>query len=123
MAYFSQQLINDLTLGAIYGLIAVGYTLVYGIIGMINFAHGEIYMIGAFVSIICFTILGSAGCRRTVLLRARLGRGVRSGSAVCRVTSTAACHRTSGHTMQLGSLPAPETAVSRWKHLFCGRQA
>ncbi len=61
MAYFLQQLINGLTLGSIYGLIAIGYTLVYGIIGMINFAHGEIYMIGAFVSIICFLILGLAG--------------------------------------------------------------
>ena len=43
MAYFLQQLINGLTLGAIYGLIAIGYTMVYGIIGMINFAHGEVY--------------------------------------------------------------------------------
>ena len=42
-------LVNGLTLGAIYGLIAIGYTMVYGIIGMINFAHGEIFMIGAFV--------------------------------------------------------------------------
>ncbi|MEE8623053.1 MAG: branched-chain amino acid ABC transporter permease LivH [Alphaproteobacteria bacterium] len=61
MAFFLQQLINGLTLGAIYGLIAIGYTMVYGIIGMINFAHGEIYMIGAFISLICFIILGYAG--------------------------------------------------------------
>ena len=61
MAYFLQQLINGLTLGSIYGLIAIGYTMVYGIIGMINFAHGEIYMIGAFISIIAFVVLGLAG--------------------------------------------------------------
>src|ERR1700741_3221721 len=61
MAYFLQQLINGLTLGSIYGLIAIGYTMVYGIIGMINFAHGEIYMIGAFISIIAFLMLGLAG--------------------------------------------------------------
>ena len=61
MLYFSQQLINGLTLGAMYGLIAIGYSMVYGIIGMINFAHGEIYMIGAFLSIICFTLLGILG--------------------------------------------------------------
>ncbi|MEI6559860.1 MAG: high-affinity branched-chain amino acid ABC transporter permease LivH [Rhodospirillaceae bacterium] len=61
MEYFLQQLINGLTLGAIYGLIAIGYTMVYGIIGMINFAHGEIYMIGAFVSVISFLVLGAAG--------------------------------------------------------------
>jgi branched-chain amino acid transport system permease protein len=60
-AYFIDQLINGLTLGSIYGLIAIGYTMVYGIIGMINFAHGEIFMIGAFVSIITFLILGIAG--------------------------------------------------------------
>lgn len=61
MEYFLQQLINGLTLGAIYGLIAIGYTMVYGIIGMINFAHGEIYMIGAFVAVISFVVLGLIG--------------------------------------------------------------
>jgi branched-chain amino acid transport system permease protein len=61
MLYFLQQLINGLTLGAMYGLIAIGYSMVYGIIGMINFAHGEIYMIGAFLSIISFTLLGILG--------------------------------------------------------------
>ena len=59
--YFVDQTINGVTLGAIYGLIAIGYTLVYGIIGMINFAHGEIFMIGAFVSIIAFLVLGLVG--------------------------------------------------------------
>jgi branched-chain amino acid transport system permease protein len=52
MEYFSQQLINGLTLGSIYGLIAIGYTMVYGIVGMINFAHGEVFMIGAFIALI-----------------------------------------------------------------------
>ena len=61
MAYFLQQFINGLTLGAVYGLIAIGYTMVYGIIGMINFAHGEIYMIGAFVTVICVTALTMLG--------------------------------------------------------------
>jgi branched-chain amino acid transport system permease protein len=61
MEYFLQQLINGLTLGAVYGLIAIGYTMVYGIIGMINFAHGDIYMIGAFIAVISFTILGIGG--------------------------------------------------------------
>jgi branched-chain amino acid transport system permease protein len=59
MEYFLQQLINGLTLGAIYGLIAIGYTMVYGIIGMINFAHGEIYMIGAFISLVSIMLLES----------------------------------------------------------------
>ena len=59
MEYFLQQLINGLTLGSIYGLIAIGYTMVYGIIGMINFAHGDIFMIGAFISLAVFLILTS----------------------------------------------------------------
>ena len=57
MQYFVQQLINGLTLGSIYGLIAIGYTMVYGIIGMINFAHGDIFMLGAFIAMIVFLIL------------------------------------------------------------------
>ncbi|MFC6671361.1 high-affinity branched-chain amino acid ABC transporter permease LivH [Marinobacterium aestuariivivens] len=50
--YLFQQLINGLTIGSTYALIAIGYTMVYGIIGMINFAHGEIYMIGSYISFI-----------------------------------------------------------------------
>ena len=61
VAVFSQQLINGLTLGAIYGLIAIGYTMVYGIIGMINFAHGDIFMIGAFTALIAFLVMGLIG--------------------------------------------------------------
>ncbi len=61
MAYFLQQLINGVTLGATYGLIAIGYTMVYGIIGMINFAHGDIYMVGAFISLVGFLLLGLFG--------------------------------------------------------------
>ncbi len=61
MDYFAQQLINGLVLGSIYGLIAIGYTMVYGIVGMINFAHGDIFMIGGFVALIAFLILVSIG--------------------------------------------------------------
>ena len=57
MAYALQQLVNGITLGMIYGLIAVGYTMVYGIIGMINFAHGDVFMVGAFIGIIVLTAL------------------------------------------------------------------
>jgi len=61
MALALQQLINGLTLGSLYGLIAIGYTMVYGIIGMINFAHGDIYMISAFIAVTAFTLLAGAG--------------------------------------------------------------
>ncbi len=57
MEYFVQQLVNGLTLGSIYGMIAIGYTMVYGIIGMINFAHGDIFMLGGFAALIVFLIL------------------------------------------------------------------
>ena len=61
MAYACQQLINGITLGMIYGLIAVGYTMVYGIIGMINFAHGDVFMVGAFLSLISLLLLAALG--------------------------------------------------------------
>jgi branched-chain amino acid transport system permease protein len=61
MAYALQQLINGISLGMIYGLIAVGYTMVYGIIGMINFAHGDVFMIGAFISLITVLLLQAGG--------------------------------------------------------------
>src|ERR1700759_4245364 len=56
---FFQQLANGVVLGMLYALIALGYTMVYGIIQLINFAHGEIFMIGAFGSLTVFTVLGS----------------------------------------------------------------
>jgi branched-chain amino acid transport system permease protein len=57
MEVFIQQLINGLTLGSIYGLIAIGYTMVYGIIGMVNFAHGDVFMVSAFIALITYLIV------------------------------------------------------------------
>ena len=57
MEIFLQQLINGITLGSIYGLIAIGYTMVFGIIGMVNFAHGDVFMLSAMVGLIIFLIL------------------------------------------------------------------
>ena len=57
MEVFLQQLINGITLGSIYGLIAIGYTMVFGIIGMVNFAHGDVFMVAAFVALVAFLIL------------------------------------------------------------------
>ncbi|MBW7948687.1 MAG: branched-chain amino acid ABC transporter permease LivH, partial [Pseudorhodoplanes sp.] len=61
MEVFVQQLINGVTLGSIYGLIAIGYTMVYGIIGMINFAHGDVFMVSAFIALIAFLTLVALG--------------------------------------------------------------
>jgi branched-chain amino acid transport system permease protein len=57
MEVFIQQLINGITLGSIYGLIAIGYTMVFGIIGMVNFAHGDVFMVSSFVALIALLIL------------------------------------------------------------------
>ena len=61
MDYFFELLLGGLTRGSIYALIALGYTMVYGIIELINFAHGEIYMIGAFTALIVASLLTMAG--------------------------------------------------------------
>src|SRR6516162_8458085 len=57
MEVFVQQLINGVTLGSIYGLIAIGYTMVFGIIGMVNFAHGDVFMVSAFIGLVTLLIV------------------------------------------------------------------
>lgn len=66
--YFIQQLLNGLTIGSTYALIAIGYTMVYGIIGMINFAHGEVYMLGSYVAFMVMAGLMMLGIDSSVLL-------------------------------------------------------
>jgi branched-chain amino acid transport system permease protein len=58
--FFVQQLVNGVTLGSVYALIALGYSMVYGILKLLNFAHGEVYMIGAFIGYFVLTALGGA---------------------------------------------------------------
>src|SRR3974377_1745805 len=57
MEVFIQQLINGGALGSLYGLIAIGYTMVFGIIGMVNFAHGDVFMVSAFIALITFLVV------------------------------------------------------------------
>ena len=57
MEVFLQQFINGITLGSIYGLIAIGYSRVFGIIGMVNFAHGDVFMVSAFIALVAYLIL------------------------------------------------------------------
>ena len=69
MDTFIQQIINGLVLGSMYALVALGYTMVYGIINLINFAHGEVLMVGALTSWTVVTVLrkiGRASCRERV---------------------------------------------------------
>ena len=75
MEQLPQQLWNGIAVGAVYALIALGYTMVYGIIELINFAHGEIYMIGAYLGVILLALslpLGLPLWRRAPLRPARL---------------------------------------------------
>jgi len=65
---FTQQLVNGIVVGSVYALIALGYTLVYGILKLINFAHGEIYMIGAYVGIATLGVLGTMGITQTSIV-------------------------------------------------------
>ena len=80
MDIFAQQLINGLVLGSIYALVALGYTMVYGILELINFAHGEVVMIGALVSLAVADALITGGA---VAPLAALGIGVVAAMAVC----------------------------------------
>ena len=57
----TQQIVNGMVAGSVYALIALGYTLVYGILQLINFAHGEIYMMGAYVGIATLAVVGTMG--------------------------------------------------------------
>ena len=68
METFFQQIINGLVLGSMYALVALGYTMVYGIIGLINFAHGEVLMVGALVSWTVATSMAGSGLPGWMLL-------------------------------------------------------
>jgi branched-chain amino acid transport system permease protein len=65
MDIFIQQVLNGLVLGSVYAIIALGYTMVYGILGIINFAHGDVLMVGAMVALCRTTSPASAMCRRS----------------------------------------------------------
>ena len=77
MSEFLQQLVNGVTWGSVYALIALGYTMVYGILRLINFAHGDVFMVGSFIGFGCLQLLG--GVSNPVVpiwLLVRLTRGV-----------------------------------------------
>jgi branched-chain amino acid transport system permease protein len=84
MDFFVQQLVNGVTLGSVYALIALGYSMVYGILKLLNFAHGEVYMMGAFIGY--FVLVGLGGAASPILpvapviilmfLAAMLGSGI-----------------------------------------------
>lgn len=88
MSTFLQQLINGISLGAIYSLIALGYTMVYGVLKLINFAHGDVYMVGAFMGYYIANGLGARGAQmlgmgaESLVARGLLGSGTMEPSLV-----------------------------------------
>jgi branched-chain amino acid transport system permease protein len=88
MSTFLQQLINGISLGAIYSLIALGYTMVYGVLKLINFAHGDVYMVGAFMGYYLANGLGARGAQAIgmsadgLIARGLLGSGALEPSLI-----------------------------------------
>ena len=88
MSTFIQQLINGISLGAIYSLIALGYTMVYGVLKLINFAHGDVYMVGAFMGYYLANGLGASGAKMlgqapdSIVARGLLGGGAMEPSLI-----------------------------------------
>ncbi len=76
MDIFLQQLINGLVLGSIYALVALGYTMVYGILGLINFAHGDIVMVGALVALTVTQALAGSGLPAPLILLLATGAAI-----------------------------------------------
>ena len=79
MDIFLQQILNGLVLGSIYALVALGYTMVYGILGLINFAHGDIVMVGALVALTVAHMLSGSGLPPAAVLAIAIG----AASIVC----------------------------------------
>ena len=98
MDQFIQQIINGLSIGSIYALIALGYTMVYGIIKLINFAHGDILMVGAYVGYLCASaglpfmpalLVSVAACALLGMLTEKLAyKPLRSRPSACRFCSS-----------------------------------
>jgi branched-chain amino acid transport system permease protein len=60
-AFFFQQLVNGLSIGLVYALMAIGFTLIFGVLNVVNFAHGEVYMLGAYAGLLLITSLAPPG--------------------------------------------------------------
>ena len=104
MEYFLQQMINGITLGSIYGLIAIGYTMVFGIIGMVNFAHGDVFMLSTFIALI---FLHGAD--------ADPGARLAGGRPLHRAHPGHAAHLAVGLGDRTARLPAACAAPSAWR--------
>jgi len=95
--YITQQIVNGLILGSMYALVAIGFTMIYGIIRLINFAHGDVVMIGAFLTLGLLQILGWPFWLVSLCVRARLSecllKGPLSGPCAAPLRSRASSRR------------------------------
>ena len=113
---FIQQVVNGLSLGAIYALIAIGFSLVYGVLGLVNFAHGDIYMGGTFIA---YWLYVETGFPLVVALVPAIAGGAAASVAVERVASrpVRTAHRlvpmmtTFGVALILRNLPSSKTSM------------
>jgi len=108
-AVYLQQVINGLTIGSVYALIALGYTMVYGVLEMINFAHGDVYMVGSFLGLLVLWLwgptVGSAGAAVALVLSATL-LGAMAGCGALGVGIERIAYRPLRGTSRLGPLIA-----------------
>ena len=104
-ALYLQQLINGLTVGALYALIALGYTMVYGVLEMINFAHGDVFMVGSFLALVVLAVVGApdAGAGLAMALVA-ICLGAMVGCGALGVTVERVAYRPVRGTSRLGPL-------------------
>jgi len=108
-AVYLQQVINGLTIGSVYALIALGYTMVYGVLEMINFAHGDVYMVGSFLGLLVLTLVGpSAGLvgGGVALALAAALLGAMGGCALLGISIERIAYRPVRGTSRLGPLIA-----------------
>ena len=94
LTLFLQHLVNALSLGSLYALIAIGYTMVYGILRLINFAHGDVFMLGAYLAFYSVGVVPPA-LVGDVPRRHRLDRGLRRGAGAGRLPAAARLARAS----------------------------
>src|SRR3954463_5602558 len=108
MDTFLQQLVNGLTAGSVYAVVALGYTMVYGIIQLINFAHGEVVMIGAMVAFTVITALAPSGVHPLFVV----ALGTAAAVPVCMLVGYA-MERLAHPPPRRGPRPPPPTTPTR----------
>ena len=93
MAFFFQELVNGLTTGALYALVALGFTMVYGVLKLLNFAHGDLYMVGAYIGFFVIQFFGGAAHLSVLTAASARGRGLGRRAASAAVAHAIAAGR------------------------------